>query len=122
MKQFALREDQHCLDYTIVGKEVNAASRLENSATSDQIHISHSTYELVKDAIPCRGVGELRVKGLAYPIRTYEIITPDNDEMSEAEYAAATSLGIDFSKLEPEQIDAARRAVRETLAELGGSD
>jgi PAS domain S-box-containing protein len=105
------------LDYTIVGKEVNAASRLEDSAQPDQIHISHNTYELIKDEIPCRPVGEVRVKGLAYPIKTYEIVDPRDasDEMSSAEEAAAHSLGIDLSQLAPEQIDAARKALRQAL-------
>jgi adenylate cyclase len=63
------------LDYTIVGREVNAASRLESSAQPDQIHISHSTYELIKGQIHCSPVGEITVKGLAYPLRTYEVVS-----------------------------------------------
>ncbi len=106
------------LDYTIVGKEVNAASRLEGSAQPDQIHISHSTYELIKDELPCRPVGEVKVKGLAYPIQTYEILSEaaEAEPANTSEQAAALSLGIDLTQLDPEQIEAARRAVQEALA------
>lgn len=109
------------LDYTIVGKEVNVASRLEMSAEPDQIHISHSTYELVKDDIRCRPVGEIKVKGLAYPIQTFEVLdgAAVPDLAGASEQAAAMSLGIDLSTLEPDQIEAARRALHEALDQGG---
>jgi PAS domain S-box-containing protein len=105
------------LDYTIVGKEVNAASRLESAALPDQIHISHSVYELVKNEIECRPVGDLSVKGLAYPIRTYEIVghRAEQPRMGPAEEAAAASFGVDLSRLAPDQIEAAREALRQAL-------
>ncbi|MBT5675116.1 MAG: PAS domain S-box protein, partial [Rhodospirillaceae bacterium] len=36
------------LDYTIVGGQVNATSRLETAAAPDQVLISHATYALIK--------------------------------------------------------------------------
>lgn len=62
------------LDYTIVGGQVNAASRLEAAAEPDQILIAHETYGLVKDRVRCEPMGEIRVKGLAYPIRTHRVL------------------------------------------------
>jgi adenylate cyclase len=62
------------LDYTIVGGQVNAAARLEAAAEPDEILISHETWALVNDRVQCEPVGEIRVKGLAYPIRTYRVI------------------------------------------------
>ena len=41
------------LDYTIVGGEVNLASRLESNAEVGQILISHETYSMVKEKILC---------------------------------------------------------------------
>ena len=41
------------LDYTIIGGEVNLASRLESNAEVGQILISHETYALIKDEILC---------------------------------------------------------------------
>jgi PAS domain S-box-containing protein len=62
------------LDYTIVGGQVNAAARLEASAAPDQILVSHQTWALVKDAIATRPVGETKVKGIAHPLLTYEVL------------------------------------------------
>ena len=65
------------LDYTIVGGQVNAAARLEAAASSDQILISHQTWALIKDRITCRRVGEIKVKGIAHPLLTYEVLDTD---------------------------------------------
>lgn len=62
------------LDYTIVGGQVNAAARLEASAALDQILVSHQTWALIKDAIRCESVGEIKVKGIAHPLLTYEVV------------------------------------------------
>ncbi|MFT7344643.1 MAG: adenylate cyclase [Lentimonas sp.] len=62
------------LDYTIVGGQVNLASRLESNAEVDQILISHETYALVKDHVACDKMGEIMVKGIAYPIQTYLVL------------------------------------------------
>ncbi len=36
--------------------------------------ISHTTWALVKDQIPCEQRGEIEVKGLHYPVRVYEVV------------------------------------------------
>jgi adenylate cyclase len=35
--------------------------------------VTHSTWALVKDAIPCTEKGEFSAKGLHYPVRIYEV-------------------------------------------------
>jgi class 3 adenylate cyclase len=62
------------LDYTIIGGQVNLASRLEGLAEPNQILISANTYELVREHIACREKGEVKVKGIAYPVKTYQVI------------------------------------------------
>jgi PAS domain S-box-containing protein len=61
------------LDYTIVGGQVNAAARLEATAAPDQILVSHQTWALIKERIECKPIGEIRVKGIAHPLLTYEV-------------------------------------------------
>jgi PAS domain S-box-containing protein len=110
------------LDYTIVGGPVNVASRLESTAEADQIHISHETYSLVKDEIYCRPAGDIRVKGIAHELRTYEVV----GEMDEvrgsrpAIHAAAEgfSLQMDPAALVGEEAAAARKALQDALAAL----
>ena len=62
------------LDYTIVGGEVNLASRLESSADSGEILISQGTFALVKEVIPCEKKGDIQIRGMAYPVQTYQVI------------------------------------------------
>ena len=69
------------LDYTIIGGEVNLASRLESNASVGQILVSHETYSLIKNSITCEEREEINVKGLAHKVRTYQVI--DKKEKNE---------------------------------------
>jgi class 3 adenylate cyclase len=62
------------MDYTIIGGGVNLASRLETAAKPGQILISYETFAHVKDEIYCQERGKINVKGIAYPVATYEVI------------------------------------------------
>ena len=61
------------LDYTIIGRGVNLASRLESSSKPNRILISEDTRTLVKDHIISQKKEEIYVKGISYPVQTYEI-------------------------------------------------
>ena len=63
------------LDYTIIGGEVNLASRLESNAEIGQILISHETYALIKKDVICQQKDEINVKGIAHKIQTYQVDT-----------------------------------------------
>lgn len=62
------------MDYTVIGGQVNLASRLESKANENSILISHDTYSLVKDKIYCEKKDTEFVKGIPYPVPTYEVI------------------------------------------------
>ncbi|RHW22021.1 adenylate/guanylate cyclase domain-containing protein [Pseudomonas jilinensis] len=62
------------MDYTIIGREVNLASRLESAAEAGEILISHETYSLIKDTIMCRDKGQIGVKGFSKPVQIYEVV------------------------------------------------
>jgi class 3 adenylate cyclase len=62
------------MDYTIIGKEVNLASRLEELADPGEILVSYETFSLIKDSILCRDKGEITVKGFARPVPIYQVI------------------------------------------------
>ncbi|MBF0280902.1 MAG: response regulator [SAR324 cluster bacterium] len=63
------------MDYTIIGKSVNLASRLEHYGEPGKIHISEETYNLVKDEVSCEPHGNIRVKGIDRDISTYWVLT-----------------------------------------------
>ena len=64
------------LSYTVLGDDVNLASRLEgtNSQCNTNILISQSTYEKAKDGIVVRGMGDIQVKGKTAPVKIYELV------------------------------------------------
>lgn len=64
------------LAYTVLGDEVNLASRLEgaNKFFGSHIMASESTYQGAKDAVEARELGRVRVVGKDKPIRVYEVL------------------------------------------------
>ena len=62
------------MDYTIIGGGVNLASRLEAAATPGNILVSYETFAHVSDQIVCKEHGKIEVKGIAYPVDTYQVI------------------------------------------------
>ena len=62
------------LDYTIIGNGVNLASRIETNAASNRILISEDTYLLIKKEVRCLKKQKISVKGISFPIQTYEVL------------------------------------------------
>ncbi|MCK5616643.1 adenylate/guanylate cyclase domain-containing protein, partial [Candidatus Pacearchaeota archaeon] len=64
-------------DYTIMGDNVNLASRLEsiNKQYDTELMISENTYEIIKDDFVCRELDQIRVKGKEQPVRVYELMS-----------------------------------------------
>jgi adenylate cyclase len=70
--------DQHILNYTVFGREVNLASRLEGVSGSGRIIISDATYDqLLLHALPlattCAELAPVTVKGIRNAVRIYEV-------------------------------------------------
>jgi adenylate cyclase len=96
------------MEYTIVGGQVNIASRLENMAEPDSIYISQATYALIQDLAVCEFVDNTSVKGIHYAIEVYRLTgmkgeqslagsmletTPGGFVLKELAYDAASSQG-----------------------------
>lgn len=62
------------LAYTVVGGNVNVASRLEHQAEPGGICISGSTYALVRDMVEVKPMGALSVKGVSHPVECFGVI------------------------------------------------
>ena len=62
------------LDYTLLGRAVNLASRLESSADSNEILLSEDTYGLIGDSIHCIDKGQISIKGFAEPAKVYSAV------------------------------------------------
>jgi adenylate cyclase len=61
------------MDYTIIGREVNLAARLQAKSDVGGILLAHETYSLVKDDVAAEEREPVSVKGFARPIRNYSI-------------------------------------------------
>ena len=61
------------VDYTAIGRQVNHAARLQVNCEPGKILLSHSTWSLVQDEIPCIAKGEIPVKGFHQPVKVYEV-------------------------------------------------
>jgi len=62
------------LDYTVIGDTVNTAARLQDSAIENQIIISESCYEKVKESFQCKKLGSIDLKNKTKAITIYEVI------------------------------------------------
>jgi class 3 adenylate cyclase len=81
------------MDYTIIGREVNLASRLESASESGEILISHETYSLIKDVIMCRDKGQISVKGFSRPVQIYQVVDFRRDLGASSSYLEHELLG-----------------------------
>ncbi|GAA4507610.1 adenylate/guanylate cyclase domain-containing protein [Hymenobacter ginsengisoli] len=62
------------LDYTVIGDTVNVSQRLQSAAQPNQIVITETIYERIKESFECQPIGELKLKNKANPIMTYEVV------------------------------------------------
>ncbi len=62
------------VDYTVMGDEVNIASRLEQAAPVDGILISSKTFSHVSDLFDCEALPAIAVKGKAEPVAAYRVL------------------------------------------------
>ncbi len=114
------------IDYTIIGNEVNLASRLQSHADLGGILLAHETYSLVKDVVLTEETGTLTVKGFARPVRTHRVVGLYDDAGVEGRVIRQEQDGfllvIDQRKLTGKQRAEAVRALKEAAGRLGEPD
>src|SRR5271167_2169233 len=101
------------MDYTMIGGTVNLASRLEHEAPPGGVLISFETFALVKDEVWCEERGPVRVKGIADPVATYEVVGPR--PQSKQPSASHLRLEIDAAHMSEEERKMAADELRRAL-------
>ena len=61
------------LDYTVMGNQVNLASRLADQATGGQILVSERTLLAAGALVGSPGTDQIQLEGVSRPIRVFEI-------------------------------------------------
>jgi class 3 adenylate cyclase len=65
---------QDRMEYTLIGEEVNLASRICGKAAPKQVLVTKQTWDLVQPEMKGRELEPVIVKGLSYPIKIYEVL------------------------------------------------
>ncbi len=114
------------MDYTIIGGGVNLASRLEGSATPGEILIAYETYALARDEIHCEEHGQIKVKGIAYPVATYVAVESydnlDRERQLIREDYPNLKLNLDLDTMSLDERSEAAAVLRRALDRLSGED
>jgi len=110
------------MDYTLIGSEVNLASRLQSHADLGGILIAHETHSLVKDAVVTQELEPVRAKGFAKPIRTYRVLGIRQEGADSGttlhHQQQGISITLDLADMTAQSKAAAVQAVEEILARL----
>jgi adenylate cyclase len=84
------------MDYTVIGAEVNVASRLQSLAAPGQIVMSYETYALVRNVVPARPLPPISPAEVGREVIPYAVDHwPDVDGTSERTFDEHL-LGLDF--------------------------
>lgn len=110
------------MEYTIIGREVNLAARLEQAAEPGEIVISNETYALVEREITAEARPPVQAKGFAHPIPVYVVKPGASTSPGAADILRCDQAGmhveIDMARMTPAQrLDAAAqlRGLLQTL-------
>ena len=110
------------LDYTVIGGQVNLASRLESIAKPGSILISFDSHSQVSEDIECMEVESVQVKGIREEVRVFEIVLDGSNKAEminiETEHLRCS---MDINRLEIEEIDQLAKFIEDARQQVQGN-
>jgi adenylate cyclase len=108
------------MDYTIIGKQVNLANRLQAVAQPGEILIGEETWLLVRGMFRCLAKKPVQAKGFERPIQTYVVTGPElsEDPAVIEEARPGFRLTLDPAQVEPSERLAVVEKLRAAIARL----
>jgi len=61
------------MKYATLGKHVNLPARLQTSCQPGSVLLSYATWLLAQQSVICTPKGEMHLKGIVKPVKTYEL-------------------------------------------------
>jgi class 3 adenylate cyclase/PAS domain-containing protein len=111
------------MDYTIIGNEVNLASRLQSAVEPGGILLSHETNALVQDIVLTEEFPPMTVKGFVKPIKTYKVLGTYQELIDEGRVVLQEREGLRVLVDLTKQVSSeAIKVLEEVLAELKRRD
>ncbi|MGC2576423.1 MAG: adenylate/guanylate cyclase domain-containing protein [Terrimicrobiaceae bacterium] len=109
------------MDYTIIGKQVNLANRLQAAAQAGETLIGQETWLLVRDVFRCVAKKPVQAKGFERPIQTYAVMGPElsEDPAIIEEARPGFRLTLDPAQVESSERLAVVEKLRAAIARLG---
>ena len=110
------------MDYTVLGKPVNLAARLESLASPGEILISDSTFALIEHQIKCTPFDEIQPKGFARPVKIHKV----EDSSSQSELQDQSNLyhsrdHVQVNIVDSSDIPAAVRELKQIQKDISSS-
>ena len=110
------------LDYTVIGGQVNLASRLESITKPGSILISFDTHSQISDEIECVEADTVQVKGIREEVRTFEVVLDglNKTEMINME-TENLQCSMDINRLEIKEIDQLAKFIEDARQQVQGN-
>ena len=106
------------MDYTVLGKPVNLAARLQSLAQADQILITDITHSLVEQQVDCSFVDEVQPKGFSRPVKFHSVDGFKEGHQRESASLRRTLGHVEVNVLDSSDIPAAMRELKQIQEEL----
>ena len=113
------------MDYTIIGGQVNLASRLQSIAEPGTIVISQSTKVLVDDDIETKCLGTVTVKGIHTPLEVHRALGKKGSDVKSDSYLIRQDCGFVFPQFSymtgqtnPEDRNRILKSLKEAIREI----